>query len=942
MPADLPPERIIKGNTKVHVQSDDTIDIDVNGVNDFIISANDFTAISGSVISTDTINETTADTGVTIDTLLIKDNTLGSATAEIADAYFGDGAIIYLGDDQDVTLTHVADTGLTLNLKLTAANLTDSALTAGRVVFAGASGLLADDADMTFATDTLTATKMKTTELTLDMAQDYKFNADPGGSGFLNLQSQTSGLSNTFELFTKDGDGTDSIILRLYSVGTPGSIVNREKLVITYIPGEAQIFTEADGTGTLRPIVLYTEGNTDQLKLNIDGSVSMSGALGMTGTVSGANAAAYALLNVAATSTVPTLVPNKADTDTGLGWNSTDRLSFIAGSHEILSIREAGAAGDTAFLSGGSLNTGGVDDKTIYIATDLNDAGAAGGTDLFNLIKGNITETSIVGWNTINLIDLQVDTVSKFKVSRTGALTLGAGAVFAGALSGITTLSMSGLADLNGGADIEGSVTIDHTNAAASLIATRAHTFTDSLLNVAVLLHKTTADMIDGFGPGLLFQVTDSGVTGSAIGSIGVARSGADNSGKIVFYPYSAGTGQLALTLNPDKSATFGAGATLAGVLTMPAAGTITAATSLALNSPIVTTPAAGAITMGDVSVIQTGVTDNDYFSLSAWDKDGTAYTELLRVTGGINTPTIQILGANALSFGNTINQAYIYNNGGSGRLTFGAGEYVEISAPITKIPLTYSLQFRDAAIYINSVDDGHLDLTADISIDLNSVLTQNTGIIGNTNQATTLAGAADTLAVTKDFVTLTGDGGGNTLATITGGVTGQHLTILFVDALVTITDTDAATADTIDLRSEFVSAANYILELLYDGNKWFEYARSPSTRNVPATGKIADITHADTDEHSLTLAQLNAVYAGTFPENTRVIYVGGTKIAGTGTLNLHSVSGQKGVTIVTSTAAYFYAVLWYRAADGLFYYSQTVANDDWDVYALGYQTGDV
>jgi len=38
-------------------------------------------------------------------------------------------------------------------------SLTLSSLTAGRVTFAGASGLLTDDADLTFATDTLTATK---------------------------------------------------------------------------------------------------------------------------------------------------------------------------------------------------------------------------------------------------------------------------------------------------------------------------------------------------------------------------------------------------------------------------------------------------------------------------------------------------------------------------------------------------------------------------------------------------------------------------------------------------------------------------------------------------------------------------------------------------------------------------------------------------------------
>lgn len=42
----------------------------------------------------------------------------------------------------------------------TFANLTDSGLTAGRVTFAGTAGLLSDDADLTFVTDTLTATKI--------------------------------------------------------------------------------------------------------------------------------------------------------------------------------------------------------------------------------------------------------------------------------------------------------------------------------------------------------------------------------------------------------------------------------------------------------------------------------------------------------------------------------------------------------------------------------------------------------------------------------------------------------------------------------------------------------------------------------------------------------------------------------------------------------------
>jgi hypothetical protein len=40
--------------------------------------------------------------------------TLGSASLEWSDLYLADGAVVYFGDDQDITLTHVADTGLTL------------------------------------------------------------------------------------------------------------------------------------------------------------------------------------------------------------------------------------------------------------------------------------------------------------------------------------------------------------------------------------------------------------------------------------------------------------------------------------------------------------------------------------------------------------------------------------------------------------------------------------------------------------------------------------------------------------------------------------------------------------------------------------------------------------------------------------------------------------
>jgi hypothetical protein len=49
----------------------------------------------------------------------------------------------------------------------------------------------------------------------------------------------------------------------------------------------------------------------------------------ITGTLTGTNAAGPAFENSAATATNPTLIPNKADLDTGVGWVSSGFLSFV-------------------------------------------------------------------------------------------------------------------------------------------------------------------------------------------------------------------------------------------------------------------------------------------------------------------------------------------------------------------------------------------------------------------------------------------------------------------------------------------------------------------------------------------------------------------------------------------------------------------------------------
>jgi hypothetical protein len=98
-------------DTTISAPTDDQIDIEINGADDFTFTPNTFTALSGSTIATNTIAETTAASGVTVDGLLIKDGRVG-----VKQAITGDGAItiqnatVYLSKGSAAAITLAAPT----------------------------------------------------------------------------------------------------------------------------------------------------------------------------------------------------------------------------------------------------------------------------------------------------------------------------------------------------------------------------------------------------------------------------------------------------------------------------------------------------------------------------------------------------------------------------------------------------------------------------------------------------------------------------------------------------------------------------------------------------------------------------------------------------------------------------------------------------------------
>ena len=172
---------------------------------------------------------------------------IGDAANYILIAGSGLGGGVVMAASGAIT---IAGPSCAISNTVTVGSLVDSALTSGRVVFAGASGLLSDDADMTFATDTFTVTKSQV------KAGTSSSNAKVGGV----LSASTTAVGNV-------GVGEDDLIT--YSVPANTLATN-----LDYIEFD-MFFTFAANANTKRVKIKYgatTLFDTTALILNgVDG-----------------------------------------------------------------------------------------------------------------------------------------------------------------------------------------------------------------------------------------------------------------------------------------------------------------------------------------------------------------------------------------------------------------------------------------------------------------------------------------------------------------------------------------------------------------------------------------------------------------------------------------------------------------------------------------------
>ena len=250
--------------------------------------------VAGAITGSSTVRGTT----ITATTAFVPDASdgaaLGTSSLEFSDLFLADGAVVSFGDDDDVTLTHVADTGLLLNSTM-AIQFND----ASQYINAPTNAIL--DINATDEIE-LNATAVDLNG-TLDVSGTSTFNS--------NVSITVADNSATLQLISTDDDnGAGPLILldrdtaspadgdamgRIYSQGR-----NDADELITYSQMTTKAIDVSDGTedgellfnlmvnGSSTTVLdLYgptTQMNTDTFDLN--GNLDVSGTSTLTGNVS--------------------------------------------------------------------------------------------------------------------------------------------------------------------------------------------------------------------------------------------------------------------------------------------------------------------------------------------------------------------------------------------------------------------------------------------------------------------------------------------------------------------------------------------------------------------------------------------------------------------------------------------------------------------------------
>jgi len=659
----------------------DTLDVDVNGTVAGTFGVTGATtlsstlAVTGAVTGSSTIQGTT----ITATTAFVPDASdgaaLGTSSLEFSDLFLADGAVINFGDDQDVSLTHVADTGLLLS-STDQLQFGDS----GTYIYQSADGVL----------DLVSDTEIELTATTIDINGAVAMDgAMTGGTNITisgELDAATLDISGNADIdgtLEADAYTVDGTALNEYIADTVGAMVSSNtetNITVTYEDGDNTLdfvigTLNQDTTGTADNITISANNSTDETvyPIFVDGATGSQGAESDTGftynpssgllTISGEldagsldisgnadidgtlEADAYTVdgtaLNEYIADTVGAMVSSNTETNITVTYEDGDNtLDFVIGT---LNQDTTGTADNITVSANNST------DETVYpIFVDgaTGSQGAESDTGLtYNPSTGMLTTTGVTATFTGNLTgDVTGNT------SGTAATVTGAAQSNITSLGTLTTLTVDNVI-ING-------TTIGHTS------DTDLITLADGNVTIAGELDLTTLDVsgnadIDGTLEADAITVDGTALNEYIADTIGAMVGSNTETGITVTYEDGDNTLDFVIgTLNQDttgNAATFTASAnnstdeTVYPVFVDGATGSQGAETDTGFTY----NPSSGLLTIS-------GELDAGSLDISGdADIDGTANLDVVDIDGAVDmASTLQVDGAITSSAGATITVA--------------------------------------------------------------------------------------------------------------------------------------------------------------------------------------------------------------------------------------------------------------------------------------------
>jgi hypothetical protein len=708
----------------------DTLDVDVNATVAGTLGVTGATTLSstlgvtGATTLSSTLGVTGAITGsstlqattITATTAFVPDASdgasLGTSALEFSDLFLADGAVINFGTDQDVSLTHVADTGLLLNSTM---------------------ALQFNDASQYINAPSATVLDINATdEIELNATLvDVNANLDVSGtvtatgtSVFASLDiSGDIDVDGTTNLDVVDIDGAVNIAAAT-TIATDNKIQFRDTAIYVNSSTDGQLDIVADTEVQIAATTVDINGAVD-----ISGNLDVGGNLVVTGTTT-FNGGTLTMGDAATDNVVfgadinSNIIPNTDDTY-DLGSSSQEwRNLYIDGTANIDSL-----VADTADINGGTIDgaTIATSDITVGSGKTLNvSAGTLTLAD--NQISGDKVEGGTIAATTITTLTSTTGNITSVNATTVDTTNLevttlkakdGTAAGSIADSTGVVTLASSVLTttDINGGTidgvTIGGSSAgdITYANLSDGTITITAFVDEDDMSSDSATLVPTQQSVkayVDS-QVGTVDTLSEILANGNTTGSTDIA---VDSAQKVQFrdaaiYLNSSVDGQLdivadteiqiaATTVDLNGNLDVSGTALVTGVLTTTAATVFNGGFASNADS-----------TLGTDKKVQ--FRDSAIYINSSVDGqlDIVADTEIQIAATTVDlNGNLDVSGTALVTGVLTTTAATVFNGGFASNADSTLGTDKKV-------------QFRDSAIYINSSADGQLDIVADTEIQI-------------------------------------------------------------------------------------------------------------------------------------------------------------------------------------------------------------------------------